>query len=230
MKKFLSVLENLTNAFRMPDGASEMTRNLASLDFPQLTSVLPYRDYDRDSGLFVNRSTVGFLLRAEPLIGANEQIVYVLEDLIKSKLPRKTPISFHLVSSKLIGEQLDRGLSEFRWQGKRADKFNRITRAFYRRAAQQQFNSPTGLPLTLRDYRLYISYCVKAKKRTAAVMTEVAHTLKVLRSSLDAAKIFTQTADAQELATLVHGMLNARHDQLYPDDVRVGKFDELHQR
>ncbi|EEY3190922.1 TraC family protein, partial [Escherichia coli] len=146
MKKFLSVLENLTNAFRMPDGASEMTRNLASLDFPQLTSVLPYRDYDRDSGLFVNRSTVGFLLRAEPLIGANEQIVYVLEDLIKSKLPRKTPISFHLVSSKLIGGQLDRGLSEFRWQGKRADKFNRITRAYYRRAAQQQFNSPTGLP------------------------------------------------------------------------------------
>lgn len=25
-------------------------------------------------------------------------------------------------------------------------------------------------------------------------------------------------------------MLNARHDQLYPDDVRVGKFDRLHQR
>ncbi|EBA2748668.1 type IV secretion system protein TraC [Salmonella enterica] len=230
MKKFLNVLENLQNAFRMPDGASEMTRNLASLDFPQLTSVLPYRDYDRDSGLFVNRSTVGFLLRAEPLIGANEQIVYVLEDLIKSKLPRKTPISFHLVSSKLIGDQLDRGLSEFRWQGKHADKFNRITRAYYQRAAQQQFNSPTGLPLTLRDYRLYISYCVKAKKRTAAVMTEVAHTLKVLRSSLDAAKIYTQAADDQELATLVHGMLNARHDQLYPDEVRVGKFDELHQR
>jgi hypothetical protein len=67
VKKFLNVLENLQNAFRMPDGASEMTRNLASLDFPQLTSVLPYRDYDRDSGLFVNRSTVGFLLRAEPL-------------------------------------------------------------------------------------------------------------------------------------------------------------------
>ncbi|HAW1248848.1 TPA: TraC family protein [Escherichia coli] len=81
MKKFLSVLENLTNAFRMPDGASEMTRNLASLDFPQLTSVLPYRDYDRDSGLFVNRSTVGFLLRAEPLTGAEERTFTVLEPL-----------------------------------------------------------------------------------------------------------------------------------------------------
>jgi conjugal transfer ATP-binding protein TraC len=197
----------------MPDGASEMTRNLASLDFPQLTSVLPYRDYDRDSGLFVNRSTVGFLLRAEPLIGANEQIVYVLEDLIKSKLPRKTPI-IPLVSSKLIGDQLDRGLSEFRWQGKHADKFNRITRAYYQRAAQQQFNSPTGLPLTLRDYRLYI-LLREGEEADGAVMTEVAHTLKVLRSSLDAAKIYTQAADDQELATLVHGMLNARHDQLY---------------
>lgn len=108
---------------------------------------------------------------------------------ISSKASCRVRRQYHsTVSSKLIGDQLDRGLSEFRWQGKHADKFNRITRAYYQRAAQQQFNSPTGLPLTLRDYRLYISYCVKAKKRTAAVMTEVAHTLKVLRSSLDAAK------------------------------------------
>ncbi|MGM7760886.1 type IV secretion system protein TraC [Yersinia enterocolitica] len=230
MKQFLKVLENLQKAFRMPDGAAQMTRNLASLDYPQLTSVLPYRDYDQDSGLFVNQNTVGFLLKAQPLIGANEQIVYVLEDLLKSKLPRKTPIAFHLVSSKLIGEQLDQGLAEFRWQGKHAEKFNRITRAYYQRAAQQQFNSPTGLPLTLRDYRLYISFCVKAKKRTAAVMTEVAHIMKVLRSSLDAAKIYTEPADAQDLATLVHSMINARHDQLSPETVHVGRFDELHQR
>ncbi|MBW5823275.1 TraC family protein, partial [Yersinia enterocolitica] len=230
MKQFLKVLENLQKAFRMPDGAAQMTRNLASLDYPQLTSVLPYRDYDQDSGLFVNQNTVGFLLKAQPLIGANEQIVYVLEDLLKSKLPRKTPIAFHLVSSKLIGEQLDQGLAEFRWQGKHAEKFNRITRAYYQRAAQQQFNSPTGLPLTLRDYRLYISFCVKAKKRTAAVMTEVAHIMKVLRSSLDAAKIYTKPADAQDLATLVHSMINARHDQLSPETVHVGRFDELHQR
>lgn len=230
MDRFLNVINNLKNAFSMPDGAADMTRNLASLDYPQLTSVLPYRDYDRDSGLFINRGSVGFLLKAIPLIGANEQIVLSLEEMVKNKLPRKTPISFHLVSSKLIGDQLERGLSEFRWEGKHAEKFNRITQAYYRRAAQQQFNSPTGLPLTLRDYRLYISFSVKAKRVTPAMITEVSHTLKVLRSSLDGAKIQTEPADAQELVTLVDSLLNARHDQLYQDSVRVGRYDELHQR
>jgi len=230
VKQFLGVIENLQKAFRMPDGAAQMTRNLAHLDFPQLSSLLPYRDFDQDSGLFVNKTTVGFLLRADPLIGANEQIVQVLDDLVKSKLPRKVPLAFHLVSSKLIGAQLDRGLAAFRWQGKHADRFNRITRAYYMRAAQQSFNTPTGLPVTLRDYRLYISYSVKAKKRTAAVITEVSHIMKVLRSSLDSAKLATQLVEQEELATLVHGMVNARHEELQPTAVRVGRFDELHQR
>lgn len=230
MDRFLNVINNLKNAFSMPDGAADMTRNLASLDYPQMISVLPYRDYDCESGLFINRGSVGFLLKAIPLIGANEQIVLSLEEMVKNKLPRKTPISFHLVSSKLIGDQLERGLSEFRWEGKHAEKFNRITQAYYRRAAQQQFNSPTGLPLTLRDHRLYISYSVKAKRVTPALITEVSHTLKVLRASLDGAKIQTEPADAQELVTLVDSLLNARHDQLYQENVRVGRYDELHQR
>ena len=230
MRKFLDAIHHLKSAFSVPAGASEMTRNLASLDFPQLTSVLPYRDFEPESGLFKNRSTVGFLLKAVPLIGANEQIVHVLEDMIKSKLPRKTPISFHLVSSKLIGQQMDSGLSEFRWQGEHAQQFNRITRAYYQRATQQYFKSPSGLPLTLRDYRLYISFCVKAKKITPAVMTEVMHIMKVLRASLDAAKIPTEAANAQELASLVHTMMNHRHDQLFERPVSVGPYDELHQR
>ncbi|QUJ06646.1 hypothetical protein KCP69_27005 (plasmid) [Salmonella enterica subsp. enterica] len=44
-------------------------------------------------------------------------------------------------------------------------------------------------------------------------MTEVAP-CRVLRSSLDAARVRRRPGD-RELRTLVHGMLNARHDQLY---------------
>lgn len=228
MNKFIEVINSLTSAFRMPDGAADMTKSLAGMDFPQLTSILPYRDYDQDSGLFINNGTVGFLLQAIPLMGANEQIVYVLEDMIKNKLPRKTPIGFHLVSSKLVGDQLDKGLSQFSWQGKQADRFNQITRAYYQRAAQKQFDSPLNLPLTLRDYRLYISFCVKAKKATSTVITEVSHTLKVLRASLDSAKIPTELAGPQELVSLVRTLLNHRHDQLYPETVQVGPYDEFH--
>ncbi len=49
------------------------------------------------------------------------------------------PVSFHLVSSKLVGNDIDYGLREFRWSGKQAKKFNAITRAYYLRAAETQF-------------------------------------------------------------------------------------------
>ncbi|PAV08590.1 hypothetical protein CBG25_03760, partial [Arsenophonus sp. ENCA] len=42
-----------------------------------------YRDYDAESGLFINADSIGFMLEAMPLMGANEQIVLTLENLIR---------------------------------------------------------------------------------------------------------------------------------------------------
>ncbi|WP_227507992.1 TraC family protein, partial [Klebsiella variicola] len=45
----------------------------------------------------------GFMFEARPLPGADKSIVATLEHLLRSKLPRGVPVSFHLVSSKLVG-------------------------------------------------------------------------------------------------------------------------------
>lgn len=230
MSKLVDAIRHLKSGLSVPDGASEMTRALASMEFPQVSSILPYRDYDADTGMFINKSTIGFLLRAVPLSGANEAIVGTLEEMVKSKLPRKTPIAFHLVSSKHIGNMLDHGMQDFRWQGKHAERFNRITKAFYLHATQTYFRSPMNLPLTLRDYRLYISYCVKIKKKSLTQMNELQHTLKVLRASLEAAKVSTEVATQYELVSMVSSIINHRHDEVYEQPVKVGLYDELNQR
>ena len=173
MDVITATVERLLAAIKKPVGAVQANKILGDLHYPQLSSMLPYRFYDADSGLYVNKSTVGFMLEATPLIGANEHIVQVLDDLVKSKLPRKVPISVHLVSTKVIGDQIDHGIAQFSWQGKHAERFNRITRAFYHSAAHGRFGSPTNLPLTLRDYRVYISYCAKAKKLDKTAITEL---------------------------------------------------------
>lgn len=82
--------------------------------FPQLSSVLPYRDYDEESGMFIRANTMGFMLEAQPLIGANPQIVMTLENLLRTKLPRNFPLSFHMVSSKRVGQQIANGLKRLR--------------------------------------------------------------------------------------------------------------------
>src|SRR5471030_2446342 len=101
MERLTDTVNRLLSAFKTPDGAAEANKTLGDMKYPQLSSMLPYRDFDKDSGLFINKGSLGFMLQAIPLIGANEHIVAVLDDMVKSKLPRQTPLSFHLVSSRV---------------------------------------------------------------------------------------------------------------------------------
>lgn len=160
-----------------------------------------------------------------PLIGTNKHIVDVLNDLVKSKLPRETPISFHLVSSQIIGEELDYGLSDFAWQGKQADKFNAITRVYYQQAARNSFRTPTDLPLTLRNYSLCIACAVKNKNNRASTIGGLVHLMKVVRATLDSAKLHTQVVKRERL---VRDLVNYRHDQLFWPEVKVNEYDDLH--
>ena len=220
-------VNRLISGFRTPDGASSANKVLGEMQFPQISSLLPYRDYDKDSGLYINNKSVGFLLEAQPLIGANEHIVQVMEDLIKNKVPRNTPVTFHLISSQVIGSMIEEGIRDFRWQGKEAEKFNRITRAYYLRAAQEQFNSPTNLPMTLRNYRLFISYNEKSKRDRVSQLTEISHLLKVIRATLDSAKLTTQTVEKDDFIKLIREMINHRPAQLYADPVKVDNWEQL---
>ncbi|MBY4890597.1 type IV secretion system protein TraC [Pantoea sp. DY-15] len=220
-------INRLIAGITMPDGAAAANKVLGEMQFPQLSSLLPYRHYDRDTGMFINQNTIGFMLEAQPLIGANEHIVQVLEDLIKSKVPRNVPITFHLMSSQTVGDMVEAGIRDFRWQGKEADNFNRITRAYYLRAAQTQFDSPTNLPMTLRNYRLFISFGEKAKRNRQTHLTEMSHLLKVIRATLDSAKIVTRLVEQDAFITLINELVNPQTGQLYRENVNVDRWGQL---
>lgn len=227
IERVTQAANRLFAGLKLPDGSGDANRTLGDMRFPQFSQLLPYRDYDKETGFFVNATTVGFLLEATPLTGANPDIVGVLENLLRTKVPRKVPLSFHLVSSKVVGLQIDAGMRDFSWSGKQAELFNGITRAYYMKAAQSQFNSPTGLPLTLRDYRLYISFAVKGKRTNRQVMMELNHTLKVMRATLESARISAEPADDAAFLRIVSEMVNHRPHALYRPEVRVDEFSEL---
>ncbi|MFP1498209.1 TraC family protein [Escherichia coli] len=50
------------------------------MKLPQFSRLLPYRDYNQESGLFMNDITMGFMLEAIPINGANESIVEALDE------------------------------------------------------------------------------------------------------------------------------------------------------
>ena len=57
MDRIVETVNRLLSAFKMPDGATDANRTLGDMQYPQLSSQLPYRDYDKDSGLLMNNSS-----------------------------------------------------------------------------------------------------------------------------------------------------------------------------
>nr|WP_251001208.1 TraC family protein [Escherichia coli] len=62
-----------------------------------------------------------------------------------------------------------------------------------------------NLPLTLRHYRVFISYCSPSKKKSRADILEMENLVKIIRASFHGAKITTQTVDAQAFIEIVGG-------------------------
>ncbi|ENY6659936.1 TraC family protein [Escherichia coli] len=225
-------VNSLVTALKLPDESAKANEVLGEMSFPQFSRLLPYRDYNQESGLFMNDTTMGFMLEAIPINGANKSIVEALDHMLRTKLPRGIPLCIHLMSSQLVGDRIEYGLRELSWSGEQAERFNAITRAYYMKAAATQFPLPEGmnLPLTLRHYRVFISYCSPSKKKSRADILEMENLVKIIRASLQGASIATQTVDAQAFIDIVGEMINHNPDSLYPDQFQplqrdmIGKF------
>lgn len=65
-------VNSLVTALKLPDESAKANEVLGEMSFPQFSRLLPYRDYNQESGLFMNDTTMGFMLEAIPINGANE--------------------------------------------------------------------------------------------------------------------------------------------------------------
>ncbi|WP_337048233.1 type IV secretion system protein TraC [Serratia liquefaciens] len=229
LEKVTHTANSLLSALKMPDAASQTNQVLGDMRFPQLSSLLPYRDYDEISGLFINDGSIGFMLEVQPLTGASPTEVMAIESLLRTKLPRGVPFSIHLMSSKRVGDLIDSGLRDFSWSGREAVKFNAITRAYYLTAAEDRFSLPPGIdiPLTLRNYRVFISLCIKAKRNNKAAFVQVENLVKVLRASLMGAKMPTRSVAADDFINVVGEMINHDPDQLYDTPRTLDPYQDL---
>ncbi|HFI8433173.1 TPA: TraC family protein [Escherichia coli] len=105
-------VNSLVTALKLPDESAKANEVLGEMSFPQFSRLLPYRDYNQESGLFMNDTTMGFMLEAIPINGANKSIVEALDHMLRTKLPRGIPLCIHLMSSQLVGDRIEYGLRE----------------------------------------------------------------------------------------------------------------------
>ncbi|UCQ29563.1 type IV secretion system protein TraC (plasmid) [Edwardsiella tarda] len=221
-------LAQLMGAWKAPDGSPKANQVLEEMDYPSFSSLLPYRSYDPESELFINAKTVGFMVECTPLSGANEAITKSLDYFLRDKIPRKVPLTFILVGSPCIRPLLEQGLADFRWQGKRADTFNAITRAYYEHGAQEGFANKKGYPLTLRHYRLFVCYA----EETGGALNEAKknalnQVCNRVVAGLASAGLWSSRVDKTGLVSLVRELANFRHGNITPPAGGVAEYEPL---
>lgn len=217
MSDFLDSIVGMFEKGSEKDGSATARANLQQTwDYPSLTAALPWRYYDEANDLFINEGTAGFILEAAPLSGANEQVVAALDDMLRKKLPRKTPVTVLMVASKCVGDSIARGVSTDMWKGPMAARLNSITRAFWEKSALEGLANKREYPLFLRNYRVFIVYGKKVRHFSPKVLDELKQIRNTIRVSLDAARIDSLNISARAFLSVMRELLNYRSGQVMP--------------
>lgn len=198
-----NVVKIISDLLGEKDTSNETAEFLKELDYPHISDLLPVVGYDKDSGIFYNRNSLGFIIEAQPLIGANEQIVEGLDRILQNNIPRDHPLQIILLGSQAVKEQLEYGLQNFSWKGHRAEECNNLTRSFYLDAAQNNFKNNADHPLTLRDYRLFFAYSIPVKNANDVSLMKIKETRRSLISSLNSNSIHCQEMNINRFCALV---------------------------
>lgn len=92
---------------RTADTTSPTIKRINALleNYP-LSTLLPYETFDKETGLYFNKASTGFVLGAEPLTGANEETIRILSSIITESLPEHATLQFLLFASPEIEDQL----------------------------------------------------------------------------------------------------------------------------
>ncbi len=70
-----------------------------------LKDVLPYQSYK--DGVYINQTTMGFVLEGTPLVGFDEESHRMISSLFETILPEKSNIQFLLYADPFIGDTVD---------------------------------------------------------------------------------------------------------------------------
>lgn len=122
-----------------------------------LGELLPYRSFDPESQVFVNRSSLGFVVETLPLVGCGEDIPRQLTGIFQHSLPLGSNLQCLLIASQRIEssvkawEQARTGCSEIIEELARA-------RSSYFRKLSRESSQGSAHQTSVRTFRLILSY------------------------------------------------------------------------
>ena len=178
--------------------------------FAQLQGLLPYRTYDKQSQIFYNENSQGFMLEITPLQGANNKIINTLTSFFTDDIPKDCTIQVMNYSSPKIGHILQY------WQdARKGTDYEKIAKSrcdYYRQANWKSLFK--GKNYLIRDYRVFVCISLPSKYKDAA------YKLGILREQLEEA---FESIKQKTAVIAPDSFLSLMYELMYPDRSVDGK-------
>ncbi len=124
-----------------------MTQSLSDLcNTASLQDCLPYRSFDHETQIFVNRASLGFVIETLPLVGCGDEIPRQLTGLFQHSLPMGSNLQCLLIASERVGEKLDVWVEARQGHVEVLEELAKERKAYL------------GSGLSVRTFRLLLSY------------------------------------------------------------------------
>ncbi|MBX9620672.1 MAG: type IV secretion system protein TraC [Alphaproteobacteria bacterium] len=135
-------------------GTSSAILKLANefLQTHSLSDLLPYRSFDLNTQLFLNRASVGFVLETLPLVGCGEEVPRQLTGIFQHALPLGSNLQCLLIASPHIDSWLKT------WEKARYNLSSTPERADVLRELAKERCFAFRNRSAIRTFRLFISY------------------------------------------------------------------------
>lgn len=208
------------NDFGLPEDKND-TQN-AILGDRSISDFLPYESFDSETSIFYNKKSIGFILEASPLVGANEEIVSILTSLITDVLPNNTDLQVILWGSPKIGEIVDAFQYERSKSGSMYEWLAQKRSEFLKKGA---FDSLTKSGhYILRDFRLFI--VISQIRSDHPNITSLLSLRDDISSSLKSINISISYVGVEDLLSIVNDIIHP-NDDVYPTRQKWNPYDSL---
>ncbi len=197
-----------------------------ALHYKTLAGLLPYDVYDRDTQLYFNKKSHGFVLEVAPLLGATEETVNILSSILTDVLPKNTDIQFILWGSDKIGETLDAFEQARSGNGELFEWLAKKRTDFLKKGAYKSLS--THGHFILRDFRLFLSISIE-KKDGQVLESELITLREDIKSSLKSIQMPSAHLSVEEFISVITDILHPSSN-VYPTRSSWNPYDALSQQ
>ena len=199
------------------------------INIPRLHHLLPYESYEPQSQLFYNEGATGFVLSANPIVGAGIEDQQQMAQFFRASgnLDEGTSLQFLLFASPCIGPHLDYWQEARRNASQQGPIFQKLALQRSEFLKAKAYFDPEGY--LIRDYRLLISYTVPGHITQPFEKERLMRIRKEMKAVLETLGIHAHTLDAENLIREVGTILNI-HDDVYPYGGQWQEHDSLNKQ